>query len=123
MTTLTEGTHASEFIVSLASGNRSVDSITVVSGQDLAAGDVVGVVTASGKYAIYNNAAGDGTETAAGVMYAAVDASAADATGLVVVRDAEVNLAELGWNSQAGAAQTAGVADLKAVGIIARASY
>ncbi|MBL4781790.1 MAG: head decoration protein [Porticoccaceae bacterium] len=120
MTELTEGRHAGEFIVSEANGSRSREAITVVSGQDLGAGDVVGKVTASSKYAIYNNAASDGTEVAAGILYAAVDASAADAGGVVVIRDAEVNAAEIGWNSQAQGAIDAGTTDLLALGIISR---
>ena len=123
MTELTEGTHAGEFIYSEANGARSREHVTVVSGQDLAAGDVVGIVTASGKYAIYNNGAADGTETAAGILFEAVDASAADAAGVIVARDAEVNLDELGWNSQAQGAIDAGVVDLTAIGIIPRAGY
>lgn len=42
MTTFTEGTHAGEFIVSEANGNRSREKITVLSGQNLKAGAVVG---------------------------------------------------------------------------------
>ena len=48
MATLTESTHAGEFLVSEANGCRSRDTGTVVSGQDLVAGAVVGIVTASG---------------------------------------------------------------------------
>jgi hypothetical protein len=120
MTELTEGRHAGEFIVSEANGSRSREHITVVSGQTLAAGDVVGKITATSKYAIYNNAAADGSETAAGVLYAAVDASTADVAGVLVARDAEVNASELGWNSQAQGAIDAGTVDLLAVGIISR---
>lgn len=44
MTTLTEARHAGGFIVSEANGYRSREKITVLSGQDLAAGAVLGAV-------------------------------------------------------------------------------
>ena len=116
----TETTHAGEFILSEANRTLSRETITVVSGQDLAAGDVVGIVTASGKYAIYDDAETDGTETAAGILFDAVDASAADKTGVIVARLAEVKASDLGWNSQAAPAIAAGTADLLALLIALR---
>jgi hypothetical protein len=44
MTTLTEGQHAGEFILMEAEGDRSFESVTVLSGQNLVAGQVVGKV-------------------------------------------------------------------------------
>lgn len=123
MTTLTEGTHTGAYIVAEANGDRAREHVTVVSGQNLSAGDVVGKVTASGKYAIYNNGAADGTEVAAGILYAATDASEADMAAVISARDCTVNAGELGWNAQAQPAIDAGVADLAALGIIVRATY
>lgn len=45
MTTITEGQHAGEFLVSEAEGSRSRDAITVASGQNLSAGAVLGKIT------------------------------------------------------------------------------
>ena len=45
MTTLTETLHAGEHIASLANGTRSQEAVTVLSGEDLAVGHVVGKVT------------------------------------------------------------------------------
>jgi predicted enzyme related to lactoylglutathione lyase len=45
MTVLTEGQHAGEFIVSEAPCSRSRESVTVISGQDLEAGAVLGRIT------------------------------------------------------------------------------
>lgn len=86
----TEQARTGEFIVSEANGTLSRSSIVIVSGQDLAAGTVLGKITASGKYKAYSNAAGDGSETAAGILYAAVDASAADTKGVMIDYHAEV---------------------------------
>lgn len=122
MTTLTENNHAGEFIVSEEPKQFCRDAVVVVSGQDLEAGTVLGKITATGKFAVYDNGAGDGTEVAAGILFDAVDASAADADGVALVRGNMLfNLAEVKWNT--GVAQPeidAGVVDLAALGIIAR---
>lgn len=52
--------------------------IIVVSGQDLAAGTVLGRITASGKFAAYSDVAVDGSEVAVAILGEACDASAAD---------------------------------------------
>lgn len=123
MTELTEGRHTGEYIVSEANGDRAREHVTIVLGQNLQPGDVVGKITASGKYAIYNNAQTNGTEVAAGILYAAVDATAADKAGVISARDCTVNADELGWNAQAQPAIDAGITDLKALGIIVRPGY
>lgn len=125
MATLTEGTHAGEFIVSEANVGatgvpRGRSAGVMASGENLAAGSVVGIVTASGEYAVYDNAAVDGTEVAAGILFDAVDASAAAQPCVVLDGDCEVNGAELVWNGADQTAQDAAVADLKALGIRVR---
>ncbi|CCG09108.1 head decoration protein [Pararhodospirillum photometricum] len=121
MTTLTETLHAGAFLVSEGNGSISRERITVVSGQDLQAGAVLGKVTASGKYAAYDNGASDGTQAAAGILFASVDASGGDAHGVAVVRLAEVAKAALVFGSgQDATAKTAAYADLAALTIIAR---
>ena len=120
MAAISEVAHAGAFIVSEAPGTLSREPVVVVSGQDLPAGAVVGKVTASGKYAVYENTETDGTEVAAGVLIAAVDASAADAPGVIIDRLAEVNASELDWGDQDAGEITAGTADLLARYIVLR---
>ena len=109
------------FLISEANGTRSREKVTIVSGQNLGAGAVVGKITASGKYKAYDNGAADGSQAAAGVLIAPVDASAADAEGTLIVRHAEVAAADLKWAAgQSGPDITAGTADLLALGIVAR---
>lgn len=121
MTTFTEDLHAGAFIVSEGNGKISREVVTIASGQNLKAGAVLGKITASGKYAEYDNTATDGTETAAGVLFDAVDASSADAEGVALVRLAEVAKAGLVWEgTQDAAAQTAAYTDLAALDIIPR---
>lgn len=121
MAAQTEVRAAATFLISEANGSRSREKVTIVSGQNLVAGAVVGKITASGKYAAYDNAAADGTQAAAGVLIAAVDASAADAAGAIIIRDAEVAASDLNWGAETGGDITAGVADLLALGIVSRA--
>jgi hypothetical protein len=119
---LTEGKHAGEFLVSKANGSRSVTTGTVVSGQNLEAGTVVGVITASGKYAIYDAGASDGTESVAGILYDNVNATDGDIDGQVVyVRDAEVRESDLTYFDGATAGEiTTANTELEALGIIVR---
>jgi hypothetical protein len=117
---LTEGTHAGEFIVTEANGHMSREKITVVSGQDLAAGAVLGKITASGKYTAVAPAASDGSESAAGILYEAVDASGGDESGVAILRDAEVNNEELGWGSLNAGQKTTAKSQLKTLGIFVR---
>lgn len=121
MTTLTNGPATAGYLISEANGTRSREVVTLASGNDLPPGAVLGKVTASGKYAQHNAAATDGTEIAAAVLYAAVDASAADSAAVATARDAEVQAAQLVWRAGVTAPQkTAGLAALAAIGIVAR---
>lgn len=116
MTTLTEGKHTGEFLGELAMGlGYHIDNITVLSGQNLVAGAVLGKVTASGKYVAYDNAGtDDGRRTAAGILYASADASAGDKAGAALLRGpAMVNKNDLTWAAGVDASeQAAAIAQL-----------
>jgi Bacteriophage lambda head decoration protein D len=121
MPVLNEGRYAGEFLVSEGNGRISRKIITVLSGEILQAATVLGKVTVSGKYKALDPAASDGSEVAAGILYDAADASAADAEGVAIVRMAEVNAAELVWpDGISGPEQTTALAELAALSIIAR---
>ena len=114
-TSFTEGAHAAEFLLSEGNGTISREKITIVAAAAaMAAGTVLGKITASGKYAAYNNAASDGTEAAAGVLYAGVPDSASDQNAVAIVRDAEL------LGSALTGLDANGTADLKALGVIVR---
>lgn len=116
-TSYTQGRNAGEFLISEANGDLSRDEITVASGQNLVAGAVISLVTASGHYAAYLNTGSAGQETAAGILLEAVDASSAATKGVGILRHAEVNANEINWGSVNAAGITAGKADLAAAGI------
>ncbi len=123
MATLTEGRHTAEFILTEASGLRSRDQIKVASGSGkLSPSQLLGKITASGKFAPHDPTASDGSEVAVAVLYSAVDASTADAEGVAVVRDCEVKGAELVYHADIDteAEKLAVHASLAANGIIVR---
>jgi hypothetical protein len=126
VTVLTEDLGASgagRYIVSEANGYRSRATIVIVNGQNLKDGAVLGKISSGGKYAAYDNGAGDGTEVAAGILYGACDASGGDQAAVAHVRDCEVNEGELIWDSgQDANDKAAAVVDLTAAHVIIRAS-
>jgi hypothetical protein len=90
---------------------------------DFVAGDAFSIAVTGGtyKYKEYDVADADGGQRVSGVLYAPVDASAADAPGVVIARAAEIRKADLTWFSGASAAQKATALDaLAALGIIGR---
>ena len=90
---------------------------------DFAAGDrfTIAVSGGSGKYKEYNPANTDGSQTAVAVLLERTDATAADRDAVAIVRQAEVNAAELFWFTGATANQkAAGLSDLQNQTIIAR---
>lgn len=110
-----EGKHTAEFLLSEGNGTISREQVTIAAAAGaLAAGTVLGKITASGKYAAYDNGATDGTEVAAGVLYAAAPDLPTDQKAVAIVRSAEVLGVVLTGNDANG------VADLKALGIIVR---
>lgn len=115
MATMTEARRTGEFLISEASGTRSREEVTIAAAATaLVAGTVLGKITASGKYVAYANGAADGSEVAAGALYAAVADSAADQKAVIIARDAEVDGALL------TGIDAPGTVDLTALGIIVR---
>lgn len=99
----------------------SRDQIVLASGNNLLLGAVLGVVTASGKYAEFDPAAADGRENAKAVLIQDTDASVADADTVALRRHAAVSKAALVWKTGTTAPQiAAALAQLEAIGIVAR---
>lgn len=124
MTTYTEGRHNGEFIMSEASGQRSRDNVTIVSGAgNLKPGTVLGKITASGKYKAVTVAAADGSQNPVAVLINWADASSADVSAAVLNADAEVNKNLLSYGADvdtAGEITTVLAALQTATGIKAR---
>lgn len=117
MTILQHTPHIVPFLLSEGEGTISRDNVTVTqAGTALVSGTVLGKITASGKYVAYSNAAADGSEVAAGILYAALPAATGDAKAVAITRYAEVDSAQL------TGLDTPATADLRALGVIVRAA-
>ena len=107
-------------------GNYTRETVTLKAGTDYALGAVLGRITASGKYRLSPAAevVGDeGAETAVAVLIEPVDATGADAVGLVVARGpAIVSKPALVFDASVDQAAeiTAKHAQLVAAGIVPR---
>ena len=100
----------------------SRDRVTVVAGNNLPLGAVVGMVTATGKVKSLDPSATDGSEVAAGVLMQACDAALAERTdGLMLARHAIVSDHALQWPTGiTNGEQQAAIAQLKALGVLVR---
>jgi len=116
-----EPARTGEFLLSEAEGTRSRERVTVAQGHTLQPGTVLGVIAATGEYAPFDPTATDGTETAAGVLYDAVDSTGGIVTAVALVRDAEIKDANLIWPTGITDAQkAAAAASLRGAGLILR---
>ncbi len=100
----------------------SRNQVTVVSGQNLKLGTVIGRVSATQKVKALDPSATDGSEVAAGVVLQSIDASAAERTnGLIVSRQAIVADHALVWPVAITTEEkTAAIAQLEAIGVLVR---
>lgn len=98
--------------------NYSRRQVTIAAGNNLALLQVVGKITASGKYAAFNQDGTNGSENAAGILVAPVDATAADKQGVIIEREALVAMNNLVWPADIEAGEkAAAIAELEALGI------
>ncbi|BBO92057.1 head decoration protein [Desulfosarcina ovata] len=120
MSSITESNYLDDFLKWESDKNYSREKVTIASGNSISCGEVLGIVTASGKYAAFDQDGADGTETAAGIAIADYDASEADVEGVAIVRDAIVIEDNLTFPSDIETAEQAtAMASLKTAGIIA----
>ena len=105
-----------------ASHLYSRDQLTVLAGEVLPLGAVVGQVSATGKVKALDTAASDGSEVVCGVLIAPQDALSGDQTdGLIIARHAIVADHALTWPIGITDSQKAiALSQLKALGILVR---
>ena len=123
MTTLTEGKHTGGFLIWEVLRDYTRETITLASGAGkLAPGTVLGRITTGGKYTLLTPGATNGSQNAAGILWADVDATDADAPGVVILRGPAIaNRHEIVWPEAATEAQiTTATTALAALGIILR---
>jgi hypothetical protein len=105
--------------------NYTREVVTLLAGTAYPVGAVLGKITASGKYTLSPATGADGAQVATAVLLYAVDATLADAIGIVLARGpAIVSRAGLAWGASVDDAAkiAAKIAQLTAVGIVARDS-
>lgn len=96
MPTTTEPLARGEYVLTEGNGEISRAVATLITGQNLVAGTVLGVITASGKLTRCAHAAADGSQNAAGILFGDTNATAADVTGVVyTARLSEVRSAQI----------------------------
>ena len=103
--------------------NYTRETITLLAGMPYPVGSVLGRITASGKYKLATSGGSDGAQTASAVLLYAVDATLAEATGIVVARGpAIVSRAALIYDATVddGAKIITKIGQLTTAGIIAR---
>lgn len=121
MPTIEEQNRLGDVLKYEADNLYSRDEATVASGQNLAIGTVVGVVTSSCKIVALDPSGNDGSEVAAGVLCEHIDTVSGDKTSWIVARHATVSEDGLVWPDGITAGQLAiAIAGLKSLGITLR---
>jgi len=103
--------------------NYTREEVTLLQGMPYPVGSVLGRITANGKFKLATSGGSDGAETATAVLLYAVDATLADATGIVLARGpAIVSRAALAYDATVDdpGKITTKIGQLAAAGIIAR---
>ncbi len=125
MPTLTQLPLQGDLVKYLLEPNYTNESVVMLTGTNYLLGAVLGIITATGKLKMAEVGAVDGSAVAVAVLLNAVNATAADAIGLILARGpAIVSRVALVFHASvtAGALTTAKLAELVAVGIVPRTS-
>lgn len=123
MPVLTEPPSMGDVLKYEVNPNYTREVITLLPGMPYPVGAVLGRITASGKYKLATSGGTDGAQTATAVLLYAVDATLADAVGIVVARGpAIISRAALAYDATVDDAAkiTTKIGQLAAVGIVAR---
>ena len=123
MPVLTEQPSMGDVLKYEVNPNYTREVITLLVGMPYPVGAVLGRITASGKYKLATSGGTDGAQTASAVLLYAIDATLADAVGIVVARGpAIVSRAGLAYDATVDDAAkiTTKIGQLAAAGIVAR---
>ncbi len=123
MTVLTQPPTMGDVLKYEVNPNYTRETVPLLAGTAYPVGSVLGRITASGKYKLATSGGTDGAQTASAVLLFAVDATLADAVGIVVVRGpAIVSRAALAYDGTVDDAAkiTTKIGQLTALGLIVR---
>jgi len=125
MTALTQSPTMGDVLKYSENPNYTNEAVTLLTGTNYKVGSVLGKITASGKYKLAAVGAVDGSAVAVAVLLTAADATAGDATGVILARGpAIVSKAALVFDATVNDAPKIATkyAELVAVGIVPRTS-
>ena len=125
MPTLTQAPSQGDVVKFQINPNYNNEAVTLLLGTNYKSGAVLGKITASGKYKMAVVGAVDGSAVAVAVLLNPVDATLADATGIILARGpAIVSKAALVFDASVNTAPLTATkhAELTAVGIVPRTS-
>ena len=125
MTALTQSPTMGDVLKYSENPNYTNEAVTLLTGTSYKVGSVLGKITASGKYKLAAVGAVDGSAVAVAVLLTAADATAGDATGVILARGpAIVSKAALVSDATVNDAPKTATkyAELVAVGIVPRTS-
>lgn len=114
---------ASDWLKYEADSYYSRDTVIIASGSGkLKSGQVLGQIAASGKFVPSAASGSDGSQTSVAILVFPVDATSADAKGVVVSRHAIASHNGLTWGTTINDAtkRAAAIGQLKAAGILVR---
>ena len=123
MPVLTEQPSMGDVLKYEVNPNYTREVVTLLIGTNYPSGAVLGRITASGKYTLSAATGADGAQVAVAVLLYPVNATLADAVGIVVARGPSiVSRAGLAYDATVddGAKITTKLGQLAAIGIIAR---
>ncbi len=90
MSVKTESVYTGEFLVSEGNNSISREQVSFAASLIMLPGTVVGKASADGVYSPLDPSAADGTENAAGILYAGKVTDASGGDGVIIARLAEV---------------------------------
>ncbi len=122
MTAITEGLNLGDLLKYEAPNLYSREQVTVVAGQNLELGAVVGRITATAKFKLFDPAATDGSELPAGILLGACDATLIDRDdALLLARHGMVASNAVVWPAGVTVEQkTTALAQLSSLGVLVR---
>ena len=125
MPTLTQAASQADVVKFQLDPNYTNEAIILLLGTNYKSGSVLGKITATGKYKLATAAGADGAQIASAVLLNPADATAADATGVILARGpAIVSKAALVFDVSVNTVPLTATkySELVAVGIVPRTS-
>jgi len=117
----TEGRYTADYILTEGNGSISRDNVIFVQGGEYGPAVVLGQITANEKFKPLDVTANDGSQIAAAINYARVDATNSDVEGVISARESELIGPQLIWpDGITDAQKTTAISQLQSRTLIVR---